>query len=129
MIRHAVIGGEILPGIAHAMAGRGWIIDQAADIAVVMPGPGALASLVRQCGREARAVAIVLVDDRIDPVERAAVAAMIGALAVEVAPAMRVSAVLVHPGADPDAVVAALEFLGRASAVTGQALEIVPETA
>jgi len=61
------------------------------------------------------------------PLDVAQARAAIAPLAIERAPAMRVNAVLVEPGAEPAAVDAAAAFLDAAGSTTGQWIVVAPD--
>lgn len=84
------------------------------------PG-GDIAALVRGAVGESRVVSI---SARLDPLAMAQAKASIGPLAIELAPAVRVNAVVPAEGADPADVRAAVAFLQQARSTTGQLLAV-----
>ncbi len=54
----------------------------------------------------------------------ALIRAIVGVVALERAPGVRINAVVVAPGAPAEAVAASVAFLGGADAVTGQVIEL-----
>ena len=86
------------------------------------PAPGAdLAALVRGAAGES---IVVVIAGNWPPLDFALATAAIAPLAIERAPATRVNAVIIEPGASPDAAEAAIAFLERARSTTGQLLTI-----
>jgi hypothetical protein len=69
-------------------------------------------------------VVLLLIDSSIPPIERAMLLAAIGVLAVELAPDVRIGAIDVATGAEPDDVIAAARFLVAARSTTGQVLAV-----
>ena len=88
----------------------------------VRVGPGDdLAALVR--GAKGESVLLML-DASLDALAMAQARAVIGPLAVERAPGVRVNALAIGTDADPEQVEAAALFLENARSTTGQVLEI-----
>jgi hypothetical protein len=83
---------------------------------------GDIAALVRGAVGESR---IVLIPATLDPLTMAQARAAIGPLTIELAPAVRVNAVVATEGADPVDVDAAVTFLENAPSTTGQLLDIL----
>ena len=84
-----------------------------------------LPTIVRAAAGDAASLELVIAHDH-DPVTIAVARAMLAPLAVELAPATRVNAVLVLPGAAAAGVAAAAAFLAGATSTTGQWIEISP---
>ena len=82
---------------------------------------GNIATLVRGASGGSR---VVLIPATLDPLAMAQARAAIGPLAIELAPAVRVNAVVATEGADPSDVEAAVTFLETAPSTTGQLLEL-----
>ena len=82
---------------------------------------GNIATLVRGASGGSR---IVLIPATLDPLAMAQARAAIGPLAIELAPAVRVNAVVATEGADPADVDAAVTFLENAPSTTGQLLDV-----
>ncbi|WP_404368210.1 Rossmann fold domain-containing protein [Sphingomonas sp. MMS24-J45] len=91
-----------------------------ANVALVFPrGAADLAAVP-----DAVAVALLVIASDVPDLDRAMVLAAIGPLAAARAPAQRIAAIDVAPGADEADVVAAARFLAGAESSTGQALRI-----
>lgn len=85
----------------------------------------ALPGLVRAAVGTAGSLEVVIAGGG-DPVALAMARAVLAPLAVEVAPGMRLNAVLLAPGAAPADVAAAVAFLERATSTTGELIEVSP---
>ncbi|PTS72716.1 hypothetical protein DBR17_19140, partial [Sphingomonas sp. HMWF008] len=70
------------------------------------------------------AILLLVIATDVPDLDRAMLLAAVGPLAVEIAPDRRIAAIDVGPGADPDDVVAASQFLTSAESSTGQVLRI-----
>lgn len=90
-----------------------------------LPEGAALPDLVRGTVGNAGSLEIVIAGGG-PPVALAAACAVIAPLAIEVAPGMRLNAVLSGPGAAPRDVAAAVGFLERATSTTGQLIVVSP---
>ncbi|BCA61828.1 hypothetical protein HMP09_1062 [Sphingomonas sp. HMP9] len=88
---------------------------------LILERGGDIATLVRGVAGGSR---VVLIPATFDPLAMAQARAAIGPLAIELAPAVRVNAVVAPEGADPADVEAAVTFLENAPSTTGQLLEL-----
>lgn len=128
MIRVALDGaGGLSVALAAGLASFGWIVDRAAPNHVVILALGDVqASLTRLSLLDAPVVVIVVDESAFPPLETHLLLAAIEPLAIAAAPRGRRCAVAVRANADPADVAAAVDFLLRASSVTGQTIRIDP---
>lgn len=97
-----------------------------ADLIVADPTAG-VAGTIDRLRRTRGGFVLLLVASRIAALDRAMLLAAIGPLAAELAPRVRIGAVVAGPAAAAADVAAAAGFLARARSTTGQVLEILAE--
>lgn len=98
-----------------------------ADFIVADPAAGVSGTIDRLRRTRGGGFVLLLVDSRIAALDRAMLLAAIGPLAAELAPRVRIGAVVAGPAAAAADVAAAAAFLARARSTTGQVLEIMAE--
>jgi hypothetical protein len=119
--------GPLADRIAVALA------DLPVACTVLLPGvpdadwTGWLAATLDRAAAAHRAgstAVIIVTDPTTRRLAHDALTGSIGAMAIDFAPQTRVCLVDVAPGADADDVIAAIDYLAKASATTGQLLQI-----
>lgn len=92
---------------------------------MILIGAGDDAAAFARAVRDAAGPAVIVaVAADVPPVERAAMLAMVAPLALELAPARRLAAIAIGPGADTAAIEQCVHYLRDAPAVTGQIVAI-----
>lgn len=109
----APVPGDMLSTVTAA-------VDSAWILAATVP----IGDMVEAVRRSSAAMILVLVGPELNPVERVALIAAIGPLAVELAPGQRIGALDLTREASIADGVAAARFLCEAESTTGQVLRI-----
>lgn len=119
--------GGLSDALAAGLAPFGWIADGAApDHMVILASGDFQTVLTRISTLDAPVVVIVVDESAVPPLDTHLLLAAIEPLAIAAAPGGRRCAVVARANADPADVAAAVDFLLRASSVTGQIIRIEP---